>query len=141
MYVLDTNAVSDLFKQNVRILARVRAATDAGRRVVTSLVTRIEILRGRFEAVIKAANRAEVLVAVRRLAADEERLAGMVVLPIDEPVADQFERLLADKKARKAGRDDLLIACIALAHHATLVTRNTTDFAAVPGLRVENWAD
>lgn len=36
---------------------------------------------------------------------------------------------------------DLRIACIALAHDATLVTRNTKDFAHVPNLKVENWAD
>ena len=38
-------------------------------------------------------------------------------------------------------RGDLLTACIALAHDATLVTRNTRDFAVVPGLKIENWAD
>jgi tRNA(fMet)-specific endonuclease VapC len=46
-----------------------------------------------------------------------------------------------EKKLKKTGRGDLLIACITLAHGATLVTRNTKDFAHVPGLRLENWAD
>jgi tRNA(fMet)-specific endonuclease VapC len=36
---------------------------------------------------------------------------------------------------------DLKIASIALAHDATLLTRNTRDFAQVPGLRIENWLD
>ena len=52
-----------------------------------------------------------------------------------------FGRFHAEKKYRKIGRADLLIACIALAHNATLVTRNTKDFAVVPGLKLENWAD
>jgi tRNA(fMet)-specific endonuclease VapC len=36
---------------------------------------------------------------------------------------------------------DLKIACIALVHDATLLTRNTVDFAHVPGLRFEKRLD
>ncbi len=36
---------------------------------------------------------------------------------------------------------DLKIACIVLEYDATLLTRNTVDFAKVPGLRFENWLD
>ncbi len=35
----------------------------------------------------------------------------------------------------------LRIASITLAHDATLLTRNSVDFAQVPGLRFENWLD
>jgi len=41
----------------------------------------------------------------------------------------------------RIGSMDLKIACIALAHDATLLTRNAADFAQVPGLRIENWLD
>lgn len=34
----------------------------------------------------------------------------------------------------------MLIAAVALANNATLVTNNVREFARVPGLRVENWA-
>ena len=46
-----------------------------------------------------------------------------------------------NKKLKKIGRADLLIACITLAQRATLVTRNLKDFRQVPGLPVENWLD
>ena len=36
---------------------------------------------------------------------------------------------------------DMKIASIALAHDVPLLTRNTVDFAKVPGLRCENWLD
>jgi tRNA(fMet)-specific endonuclease VapC len=41
----------------------------------------------------------------------------------------------------KVGRADLLIASIALANRATLVTRNRRHFEKVPGLMVVNWVD
>ncbi len=41
----------------------------------------------------------------------------------------------------KGTHADLLIACIVLAHNATLVTRNTKDFANIPGLKQGNWAN
>lgn len=46
-----------------------------------------------------------------------------------------------EKKLKKIGRADLLIASIALAERALLVTRNLKDFKQIPGLHVENWAD
>jgi tRNA(fMet)-specific endonuclease VapC len=36
---------------------------------------------------------------------------------------------------------DLKIACIAVAHDATLLTRNERDFSQVPSLRFENWLE
>lgn len=36
---------------------------------------------------------------------------------------------------------DLKIACIALVHDSTLLTRNTSDFSRVPGLHVEDWLE
>jgi tRNA(fMet)-specific endonuclease VapC len=36
---------------------------------------------------------------------------------------------------------DLRIAATALVHTLTLVTRNTKDFARVPGLRLADWSE
>jgi predicted nucleic acid-binding protein len=44
------------------------------------------------------------------------------------------DRLRQTKKLKKIGRGDLLIAAIALAHRAKLISQ-------VSGLQVENWAD
>ena len=140
MYLLDTNTLSDLLKDHPQISVRLRAV-PGDRPVVTAILVRIEILQGRFAAVVKAANRTELLTAADRLVHDEARLAGLTVLPVTPAVADEFDRLRALKRLKKIGRKDLLIACFALAHDATLVTRNVKDFAHVPGLTVENWAD
>ena len=68
-------------------------------------------------------------------------LAKIPILPFDEAAGAEFDRLRQNKKLKKIGRGDLLIASIALANKATLVTRNTKDFGKVPGLKIENWAD
>jgi tRNA(fMet)-specific endonuclease VapC len=39
----------------------------------------------------------------------------------------------------RIGTMDLKIAAIALAHGATLLSRNLVDFKKVPGLTVEDW--
>ena len=51
------------------------------------------------------------------------------------------ESLPANKAYRKMGRADLLIAGIALAHRATLVTRNVRHFRQLNSIQVENWVD
>jgi tRNA(fMet)-specific endonuclease VapC len=109
-------------------------------RVTVSLITRVELLRGRFEAILKAANRAEWLQAQDRRLQTEEALGGIEVVPITESAADQFDVLRAIKKLNKMDRGDKLQAAIALANGATLVTRNTKDYANVANLKLENWA-
>ena len=63
------------------------------------------------------------------------------VLPLDYPSAKAAGLLRSslEGKGNLIGPYDLLIAGIALAHNLTVITRNTREFARVPGLRVENW--
>jgi tRNA(fMet)-specific endonuclease VapC len=140
MFILDTNILSDYFKSHERIRARIIAA-PIERPVVTTVITWFEITSGRFQSLLKAANRKELLTASERIASSKQELAEFILLPITDLVADYFEQLLTNKKLKKIGRPDLLIACIALANAATLVTRNTKDFHTIPSLKLENWAD
>jgi tRNA(fMet)-specific endonuclease VapC len=71
----------------------------------------------------------------------EELLEQMPVVPITEASAAVFDRLRQAPRLRKIGRADLLTASIALAHRATLVTRNLRHFRQVPDLSVQNWID
>jgi tRNA(fMet)-specific endonuclease VapC len=139
MIVLDTDTLTLLLRDHPRVLDRARQETD---QIVITIISRIETLQGRFDTLLKAADGAELERGQRRLAEAEEQLAGLpAVLPVDARVAAEFDRLRQNKKLKKIGRADVLIAAIALANRAKLVTRNLKDFRQVPGLEVENWAD
>jgi tRNA(fMet)-specific endonuclease VapC len=138
LYLLDTDIMTLWLYENAQVRARFDAVEDSDR-VAISLITRVELLRGRFEAVLKAANRGEWLESQRRLIRTEEELEALDVVLIDEAAADQFDVLRASKKLKKIDRGDILQAAIALANDATLVTRNTKDYANVPNLKLDNW--
>jgi tRNA(fMet)-specific endonuclease VapC len=109
--------------------------------VAITVITRIEILQGRFAAVLKASHGEQLVRAQEFLERSKHRLGVLEIIPVGVAAAAEFDRLLQNKKLKKIGRGDLLIASIALAHRATLVTRNVKDFRLIRGLQVENWAD
>jgi tRNA(fMet)-specific endonuclease VapC len=138
MFVLDTDTLTHLLRGHERVSLRRSQVADE---VVLTVITRIEVLQGRFASILKAADREQLQQAQDRLAESERQLAAFDILPVDAAAAAEFESLLNTKGLRRIGRADLLIASIALANKATLVTRNVKDFQKVPGLQVENWAD
>jgi tRNA(fMet)-specific endonuclease VapC len=138
MILLDTDAFSLHLFGYARLLERIRAANEAP---AITIVTQIEVLRGRQEALMKAADATQLLRAQAGLVRSAEHLASVRIIPFDVTSAAEFDRLRQIKQLKKIGRADLLIASIALAHRATLVTRNLRDFRQIPGLQVENWAD
>lgn len=139
MKILDTNTLTHLFESHPRVVARYEQETAE---IAMTVVSRIEILQERFTRVLKAADGQELRRAQQRLDRTAESLDGIPnVLPVDDAAAEEFDRLRQNKKLRKIGRADLLIAAIALANRATVITRNVRDFRQVPGLQVENWVD
>lgn len=77
----------------------------------------------------------------RRLLALRELLADVVVIETDAAVAERFGRLRATllERGSPAPPMDLWIAATAIEHGLTLVTHNTADFAAIPGLTLADW--
>jgi tRNA(fMet)-specific endonuclease VapC len=82
-----------------------------------------------------------LLTAQTRLDRTEQQVGRLVVIPFEESAGTVLERLEKNKKLKKIGRADLLIASIALANDAVLVTRNLKHFRQVPDLMLENWVD
>lgn len=139
MHLLDTDTLTHLYAGNTNVIARLSAVEDA--EVGITIITKAEILRGRIEYLIKAENKDSLLKAQELLFRTEELLAELLIVPISQKAADEFERLRRVSKLRKIGRADLLIASISLANRATLVTRNIKHFKQIPGIRVVNWVD
>ncbi len=138
MIVLDTDTFSLLVSGHPKVVRRASEAIDD---IVITVITQIEVLLGRFEFVLKAADGEQLLRAQAWLVQSERDLARLTVIAIDQATTREFDRLRQQKKLRKIGRADLLIATIALARRAKVVTRNQKHFRHVPGLAVENWAD
>jgi tRNA(fMet)-specific endonuclease VapC len=138
MKVLDTDTLTLLLQGQPKVLEHRKQESDE---VVIAVVGRMEVLQGRFASLFKAADGKELKRGQQRLDQAERDLRPFRVLSITDAVAAEFDRLRQIKRLKKTGRGDLLIAAIALASRATLVTRNVKDFQTVPGLNVENCAD
>lgn len=140
MILLDTDTVSLFHKGHPLVTERMRKV-DATESVGTTIITYAEVMRGRYEFLLKAGDEEQLRRAQAGVDSSQALLDDLLTIPVDEAAAREFERLRQDKKLKNIGRADLLIACIVLAHRATLVTRNLRHFRQVPGLKLENWAD
>lgn len=92
--------------------------------------------------------RAELLWGAHKSRRSDENLARVRVfagpfqsLPFDDASAEHYGRIRADLATRgqPIGPNDTLIAAIARAHEAVLVTRNVREFSRVSALEIEVW--
>jgi tRNA(fMet)-specific endonuclease VapC len=139
MHLLDADTLIHLHAGHEKVLARLRQCDDPD--VGITIFTKAEILRARYESLLKAEDAERLLIAQARLQRSEKLLSQLMTMAFDQKAAQIFNGLLTQKKIKKIGRVDLLIAGLALANQATLVTRNLRHFRQVPGLKLENWVD
>ena len=139
MHLLDTNHVSEL-GYNSALGARLRQRLkQSASGVVTSVITVEEELRGWLAKLNQCREDDLQIELYLKLTRRVEFLARWVVLSLDAESLSRFWSFR--RQGVRIGTQDLKIACIALAHDATVLTRNLADFRQVPGLRVENWLD
>lgn len=131
MYALDTNTVLDYFKGKGGVGEKLLAVPPG--EVALPAVVAYEVWVG----VLGSQN------AQRRQAEYERFLSVIEILPFDAVAGRRAAEVRVDLERRGEGIGpmDTLIAAIALAHGATLVTRNVREFGRVPGLAVVNWYD
>ena len=139
MHLLDTDTLTHLHAGHRKVVESLRVLDDTD--VGTTIITKIELIRGRMDFVLKASTGPELLRAQHLLTRTEELLEQIIIVPIDDVAAAQFDLLRTSRRFRKIGRADLLIASIALANSATVVTRNVRHFKVLARLKVVNWVD
>jgi predicted nucleic acid-binding protein len=101
MKVLDTNMLTHLFEGHPRVIQRFEQETDE---VATTIISRLEILQGRFAMLLKAADGKELQRAQDWLDRTVERLGDIPnVIPIDRAAADEFDRLRHHRKLKRLG--------------------------------------
>lgn len=136
MYVLDTDIYSLFRRGNPRVVEQV-SKVPAPELYIT-IVTRVEVLSGRFQQLRTAASAQELLMAQDHLDDADAHLLSMQVLPVDNHSARAFESLLG-LKIGKLHRNDLLIASITLsrgftlAHETLVISRKCPTCASRTG--------
>ncbi|HEX5104141.1 MAG TPA: type II toxin-antitoxin system VapC family toxin [Pirellulaceae bacterium] len=117
-----------------RLRDRLRHEPDDPR---IAIVSAEEIFRGWLSEIRRKSDVAKQISPYHEFQRAIATLANWQILPWDAQAVSQFKALKQTKI--RVGTMDLKIASIALAHGATLLTRNTADFERVPGLQIEDW--
>jgi tRNA(fMet)-specific endonuclease VapC len=107
--------------------------------IAVTVVTVEEQMRGWLAEIRRHHDLHRQIAPYAKLQRQVEAFADWIILPWDADSADLFVKLR--RQGLRIGSLDLKIACIALAHDSSVLTRNAKDFEQVPGLRIENWLD
>jgi tRNA(fMet)-specific endonuclease VapC len=139
MYLLDTDHLSVLERGGVeaeRLRGRLNAVPSA--EVAATIVSYEEQTRGWLSYLAKARSPADQVTAYSYLHRHLQVFCATPLKAFDQKAAAIMQQL--QQQRIRVGTMDLRIASIALAHGATLLSRNAQDFEKVPGLRVEDWS-
>jgi len=129
-FLLDTNACIRLLNERHSPLAR-KLACVPRREVALCSISKAELYYGAYRSTRQEAN----LAVLRRF------FQEFATLPFDEKCEEVYGGIRAQLAlaGTPIGLNDLLIAAVALANEATIVTHNTAEFGRVSGLRIEDW--
>lgn len=122
MIVVDTSALIDSLTGPRRSALALRAAIEAGERLLIPALVLYEWLRGPR--------------LPEELAAQEALLSSASALPFGPQEASLSASLYRGVRRARGREIDLAVAASALARDASLWTLNTEDFSDIPGLRL-----
>jgi tRNA(fMet)-specific endonuclease VapC len=139
MYLLDTDHISLIDRgtdEGQRIIRRLAGIPEED--VAVSVVSYEEQTRGLLAQVARIRAVDQQIAWYERLEKLLQFYSTMPLVSFDTAVVEQFQALWVQRI--RIGTMDLKIAATALAHDATLLTRNAKDFSKVPGLRLHDWS-
>lgn len=129
-FILDTDILSLMMRQNAAVLAKGNTYLSEHRQFTISIITRYEILRG-----LKAKG------ADQQALRFENFCARSRVLSITDDVVLRAADIYADlyRRGELIGDADILIAASALVNVCGIVTNNEGHFRRIKNLQVVNW--
>ncbi|HEX5337537.1 MAG TPA: type II toxin-antitoxin system VapC family toxin [Gallionella sp.] len=130
IYLLDTNVCIHLINErHPVILQRLKQHSPA--EIAICSVVKAELLYG-----ARRSQRVETNMQLLKTF-----FAPLQSLAFDDECAEHYGQIHAEllTQGKAIGPNDTLIASIARAHNATLVTHNTGEFQRVPGLSIADW--
>jgi tRNA(fMet)-specific endonuclease VapC len=137
LYVLDTDILS-LFQDGHSNVCQ-QVAQHRPDELATTIITVEEQLSSWYTLRRRVKGREQLALAYERFTQNVQMLSRLQLVSFSSEAIDHYELLRRSKLGVKG--NDLRIAAIALQNSAILVTRNLVDFARIPELQIENWAD
>jgi predicted nucleic acid-binding protein len=139
MFVLDTNTLSAIMGSRPVPEVAAWVAAQPEELLFTAAVCQAEILAG-IEILPDGRRRRTLEAAARAIFAED--FDGRI-LPFDQTAAVLYGQLFAARKhaGRPTGTADLMIAAVARAHGASMVTRNISDFEECGLTLINPWED
>ena len=129
MYVLDTNTLIYFFKGMGNVAEVLLSKSPVDVKVPAIVIFELEV------GIAKSSS------PNKRIKQLEELTSVIETIPFGEKEAKVAASIRADleKRGTPIGPYDLLIGGTAVAHRATLVTRNTNEFRRIKKLQLESW--
>lgn len=129
-YLLDTNIVTAIIKQNEKIAHKLETLNRQNQKIFISAITYYEIERGLL-----------AVKAVKKLAVFESLLPKFTILLLDDmAIFYKAAQIHADLKIRglPIQEADIFIAATAITHNLILVSHDS-DLSRIPDLKLEDW--
>ena len=133
-YLLDTNMVSEILRENEIVQKNFRQSLQEGSTVYICSIVYYEVMRG-----LKSAKKFQLLKKFNKLN------SGLPNLTFDrenfEVVEKAIEIYVQLHNGKQIEDNDIFIAATAIVNDCTLVTANAKHFERVEGLKLTNWRE